>query len=211
MSPTDYILISVTAIGFLLLFGLSIRPHPERKEPPKEATRWKRFRIIPAALHGALAEAAAVVSEEPAGLKLTALPRDGGARGRIRIASDSGSIVLVIARGWFLSRTLRVQVDGNELFCVAPPRGPKGQVEVQFTPPLGPLDLAGSLLKREYEIRRQGNLIAMVSWQRRGGDKAVKEDYILESLKGEDAMPLLALTLAIEAAQDPPQTQGPLR
>lgn len=205
MSTTDYILISVTALGILLWFGLSMRPHPEKKEPPREATRWKRFRISPAALHGALAEAAAVVSEEPTGLKLTALPRDGGARGRIRIADSSGSIVLVIARGWFLSRTLHVQVEGNELFRVSLPRGPRGRIEVQFTPPVGPFDLFGSLLKREYEIRRQGNLIAMVSWQRRGGDKAVKEEYILESLKGEDAMPLLALTLAIEAAQEPAQ------
>jgi hypothetical protein len=205
MSATDYILISATAIGILLWFGLLMRPQPEKKAPPKESTRWKRFRIIPATLHGELAEAAAVVTEEPAGLKLTALPRDAGARGRIRIANSSGSVVFAITRGWFLSRTLRVLVEGNELLRLALPRDPRSRMEVELAPPLGPLELAGSLLKREYEIRRQGSLIAMVSWQRRGGDKAVKEEYILESLKGEDAMPLLALTLAIEAAQEPPQ------
>jgi len=199
MIPSDFILLSAAAIGIAILLGSSFRRSPApAPPPPQETTRWRRFRVGPAALHGALAAPAYVVSEEPSGLKLVAAGRRDPQARKIKVSSMDGKIKVEIARAWSLfRRAFKVLLAGKELLRLTVARE---QLSIRFPEGSTGFSLAGSTVAREYEIRKGGKLVATVSWQEPPEPKEDREDYVLEVLKDEDAVPLIALALGIEVA-----------
>jgi len=61
-------------------------------------------------------------------------------------------------------------------------------------------DLQGAPEIREYEIRRGEQLVTLVSRQAMRADDAGEGAYRVEILKGEAALPLLAIVFGVEVA-----------
>jgi len=199
MIPSDFILLSAAAIGIAILLGTSCRRSPKPVSPPPlETTRWRRFRVGPAALHGALAAPMPVVAEEPTGLKLVAEGRKDPQARKIKISSVDGKLKVEIARAWSLfQRRFKVLLGGKERLRLSVAQK---QLSLRFPEGSTTFSLAGSTAAREYEIRKGGKLVATVSWQEPPDAQEAREAYVLEVLKDEDALPLIALTLAVEVA-----------
>ncbi len=204
MSASDYLLISAAVTAGILITAATVpRPEP-KKEPPRESSRWKRFRIAAGAFHGALKEAALAVVEEPSGLKLLATPRDEAAGRRVRLAGPDGRPVVEIAPGRLLRwRRLRVFVEEREWLHITLPGPGEKKPGLRFLFPRDAYEVQGGVGAREYEVRRGGKLVASVSWQRPAGDDAPRREYVLETIKSEEALPLVALAAGLEAAMGP--------
>jgi hypothetical protein len=202
MSPDDYMVISAAVVAFAIVAAASSwKPPKKSTEGPRETTRWKRFRIRPAALHGPLPEPSTAVTEEPSGLKLQVAARQSPGAGKIRaFAGDGKTRIDVVRRGWFFSRGLRLKLGNRHWLDVDVPRGEPGKLGLRFPVPSEALQIRGSPADREYEILKEGRLVATVSWQRGGGDKSAPKEYFLETIKGQDPLPLVALVLAVEVA-----------
>ncbi len=206
MDTTHFLLISAAVTSGALLAALGLRRPQPPADPPREATRWKRLRIFPGALHGVLREAAAVAAEEPSGLKLAAAPREDASPRRLRILGSDSRTVIELVRGVFLfRRRLRVILQGKDWLHVMLPRPGEKKPELRFASPTDACDLQGNVTGREFEIRKRGRLVASVSWQQADGDAAPRRGYVLEALKTEEPLPVLALVLAIEAVMGPPK------
>jgi len=103
-----------------------------------------------------------------------------------------------IARAWsFFQRSFKVLLGGKEKLRLSVAHR---QLSFRFPEGSSTFSLAGSTAAREYEIRKSGKLVATVSWQEPLEAKEARGDYILEVLKDEDALPLIALALAVEVA-----------
>lgn len=170
---------------------------------PSETTRWKRFRVHCGAMHGVSQQPSTLVAEEPGGLKLLAGPREEARSRRWQVLSGSKAVI-DMARGFLFHRDqLRVRVQGKAWLDVRLPRPGEKKPDLRFVSPLDAFELQGNIAGREFEVRRRGRLIANVSCQRAEGDTGPRKDYVLESLKGEDPLPVVALVLAVEAAMGP--------
>ncbi|MBI4606668.1 MAG: hypothetical protein HY721_32290 [Planctomycetes bacterium] len=203
MNGTDYIFVSAAVVLAALIAALSVGRAPETKDAPREATRWRRFRISFGALHGPLRDAAAAVLEDPSGLKLLAAPRESLSPRRVSLLKD-GSPVIDIVRGRLLfHRRLRVLLQGREWLAATVPGPGQKRPGLEFASPTDACEVQGNTAAREYELRKAGRLVASVSWQRAPGDDASRKEYVLEALKSEDPLPLVALAAAIEVALGP--------
>ena len=200
MSPGDYVLVATTIAGLALVIAVTTSKPPRKaSEAPKEVTRWKRFKVQPTSLHGALKESAQIVAEEPQGLKLSASPRESPKR--VRVGSPDGKVQVEIARVWRpFRRIYRVSLGGKEWLRLLLNKSRPKEAELESMTRNQTYELRGALADREYEILRNGKLVATVSWQRPPGDSAPKKEYILETVKTEDALPLLTIALAVEVA-----------
>ena len=99
MNSTDFLLLSIALLGFAFVLAAATWKPP--KKSPKETTRWKRFNVKPARLHGELAEPKSAVVEEPKGLKLLALPRSGpGAATRVALSTADRKTRVEVTRKW---------------------------------------------------------------------------------------------------------------
>jgi hypothetical protein len=198
MSASDYILLAAALLGAALALSLAAsRPELPPLRPP-EATRWRRFRVFARPLHADLERPAVALAEEPGGLRLDALPRPGLGE-RIDLAEPGGRRRIAIARGWFpFLRRLRVKLDGKPLAKVLV-SGRQRQVSLVFDFPAQAVEVHGDIPGREYEMRRRKRIIALAS---RFEDLEAHdpEEYLLEVLKDEDPLPVIAVALAAEAA-----------
>jgi hypothetical protein len=117
---------------------------------------------------------------------------------KIKLLTPDGKIQVEIARVWSLfQRRFKVLLGGKESLRLSVARN---QLSLCFPEGSTAYSLAGSAAAREYEIRKSGKLVATVSWQETPEAQEPGEDYILEVLKSEDALPLVALALAVEVA-----------
>ena len=109
-----------------------------------------------------------------------------------------------MARGpIFFRDRLSVLIKGKAWLSVRIPRPGEKKPRLDFASPAEACEIQGNVTGREFEVRKQGRLIANVSWQRPVGDSTPLTDYVLESVKDEDPLPLVALVLAVEAAMGP--------
>lgn len=206
MDSTDFLLVSVVIVGLaLVLAAATWQPPKKKKPPPQESTRWKRLRVKPARLQGALDEAKSAVVEDPKGLKLLALPRSGPQSAkRVALASPDGRVRLEIRRRWQPFRwQYRASLGRQPLFDLLVTKKTKKshrKLELRHPAPAEPHRLRGSFAEREYQILRQGKLVANVSWQHYPDEPEPAEEYIVEVLKGEDVLSLLGIALAVELA-----------
>jgi hypothetical protein len=204
MSGSDYLYLSAAAVLLALVLSLALHRPPEKKTPPQETTRWKRFRVAFGALHGALKEATAAIVEDSGGLKLLALPRLDAPGRRVVLSRDGRRPAIELVRGrFFAKRKLRVRLGGKDWLTALAPRHGEGRPQLQFRALPEACDLHGDVAGREYEVRRGGKLIASVSWQRGASEGADAKEYVLEVLKGQDPLPLVALAAAVEVAMGP--------
>lgn len=194
MNSGDYLLLASAAIGLTVVLALAMRPQPKKApEAPKEVTRWKRFRIQPAHLHGPLGEPKQVVAEEPKGLKVVAQPRKQPVP--VTLSDPDGDVVCQIARRWApfrwkypvempQSRSLEIVVRKSDAksFELRCPEGESWNVR-------------GSLRKRECQFLRNGTLVATVH-----APEPDSKDYVLEVLKTEDVPSILRLALTLDVA-----------
>lgn len=198
---SDHLLIILTiAAAFALMAALlSGKPPKKASDSPKEVTRWKRFRVNPANVHGTRSEPAQVVVEEPKGLKLLAQP--GTSSRRLRVADSKGCVRVEIADRWRpFTRRYRILIEGGARLDLVLPKGRGGRIAVEAEGSRDRYEIRGSIGDREYEILKNGKLVAIVSWQRSAPDEPQGKEYVLETLKTEEDLPLVALTLALEAA-----------
>lgn len=202
MDANVFLLFSLLLVGVVFIFALPGKKPTTTKPPAAEVSRWKRFRVHFGSLHEPHAEPAALVTEEPGGLKLLAGPRTESQR-RLQVLSG-GQAVIELARGaLFANDRFRVLLQGKDWLKVRRPRPGEKKPQLQFLSPLDAFELQGNLPGREFEVRRKGRLVANVSWQRPEGDSGPRKEYVLESVKGEDPLPLVALVLAVENALGP--------
>ena len=61
----------------------------------------------------------------------------------------------------------------------------------------------GSVRDREFEVRRGDRLAAVISWQDEAGKLSPRGEYFVEILRGEDALALLGIVVAVEIAVGP--------
>jgi len=208
MSPTDYALLSAAATGVALLAALSLRREESTPPPLVDTTRWKRFRVHFEALHGSLLETVPLVVEEPAGLQLSAARREAASTRRWTVLGSSGGApVIEISRGLiFLRRRLRVLLQGKEWLHVLLPRPAERKArkpELKFLTPIGGYEVNGNIPGREFEVRRQGRLVASTFWEDTKDSAADRRNFLVEVLKTEESLPILSIVLALEVALDP--------
>jgi hypothetical protein len=206
MTPGEFILLSAAITGAFLALAWSARK-PAKKEAPPEPGRWRRFRIDPGPVHSRTAGTAA--AEEPAGLRLA---RDAAASEdarRVVLQGGGGQALIDIAPPWlFPGSRLRVKVGGRPLATVARRKRGKPGVTLAFSqagPPA--IEIGGNPGGREYDVRRDGKVVATVF---PGGEKGTSagEAYFAEVLRSEDPVPVLALVLAVEACLGPRRAAG---
>jgi len=211
MDTSDYVIGLALFTGAALLAGAVFGKERTVKKPPKETTRWRRFRVRHGLLHGIFPEATVAVTEDPAGLRLQVAARSSFSDTGLRLEDKSQKTVIEISRGWLFRRRLRLRLLGKDLAHIRAP-GPAGEpVFLTFGPDSKPYDVRGDVTGREYEIRCANRLIATVSWQRPESDTALPGEYVVESLKGMDPLPVLALVLGIEVALGPVRDVGRLK
>ena len=209
MSPSNYLLLSAAVTGVVMAIGVAAgRPRKKKKEPAVEITRWKRFRVAFGLLHKIVPEASPVVVEEPSGLKLVLAPKWSQAPLRVRLLGPDGRAQIEIARGrLFTRRRFEVRLSGHSWLRLKAPKRDSERVHCRFTRAAEVLEVEGNLPGREYELRKKGKLVATVSWQRPPGDEASRKDYVLETLKTEDPLPMVALVIALEVVSGPPKEE----
>jgi uncharacterized protein YxjI len=198
MSASDYFLLAVALIGAALALSLASSKPQLPPLPPPEETRWRRFRVFARPLHEDLEKPAVALAEEPGGLRLDALPRPGLGE-RIDLAEPGGRRRIAIARGWFpFLRRLRVKIDGKPLARVVV-SGRQRQVSLAFDVLAQAVEVHGDIAGREYEVRRRKRVIALAS-RLEDTESHDPDEYLLEVLKDEDPLPVIAIALAAEAA-----------
>ena len=205
MYTVEYVVISAALIGILVALGKAAWKSP--KEDPRksrETTRWKAFRVHFSPVHQkhpSLNDH--VVEELPKGLKLFVSPREPA--GRHFVLEDSkGKERIRISRGMLLARKkLQVSVNKQPLCRLRPPPKGKKVPVVDAVDALESCKIQGDPYRREYELRKAGKLAAIVSRQGPTRDSDLGQDYLVETLKTERALPLLAVVLALEIALGP--------
>jgi hypothetical protein len=201
MNPGDYILISAAVMSLFVVLGISVWRPPSRPAPPREVTRWRRFHVNPGPLHGILRGGTEVIEEEPYGLQLAALPRRESDASRVRIVGPDREVLVTVVRKWGLfRRNFQVSIQGNRWLQISVSKKEPSDYSLQFVNPADSFKISGNALAREYEILRQGKLVATVSWQEDPESEEKPECYVLETLKTDDELPLIAFVLAIEVA-----------
>lgn len=203
MTPSSYLLLSALVTGGVFLVAWTSRKPESPSSPPPEATRWKRFRIHFGALHNASVEPVTLVTEEPNGLKLVAGPRAQSTPRRLKVFKGKDGVIEIVRGFLFFRDRLQVLLTGKHWLQVRLPSPGEKRPQLNFVTPSNALEIQGNVADREFEVRKQGRLVASISWQRGERDSSPRKDYVLESLKGEDPLPLLALVLAVEAAMGP--------
>ena len=217
----DSILLLLTVIAAVaLVVSLTSEPSSKKDESrpqADQASRWRVFRILPEVLHDHETEKSAVVADEVGGVCLVAHPFAGqgwefsqqgnehraGKRGaRERPADDFN---LEITRRGILTSRFHVILDGKPWLSVGVDKGARSMPEIRRHDRGESLKIAGSPHQRDYEVRRNGKLVAMVSDAPPTGAREPKGDYTLEVLRSEDPKPLLTLVLCVEAALPPRQ------
>jgi len=215
----DSILLLLTVIAAIaLLVSLTSEPSSKKEEARPEVdqtSRWRVFRILPEVLHDHETEKTAVVADEVGGVRLLAHPFAGqgwkfslqtkehraGKRGtRARPADD---LDLEITRRGLLTSRFHVSLDGKPWLSVTVDKGARSMPEIRRHDRGESLRIVGSPHQRDYEVRRNGKLVAMVSDAPPAGARESNGDYTLEVLRSEDPKPLLTLVLCMEAALPP--------
>lgn len=198
MSLDTLLLVAACVAAFSAFARLLVGSSADRAH--KEVTRWRRFRVCPGAFDVPRRQAAQVVTEEPKGLRLLAEP--GSSRKTVRVRTHAGAFRMLITDRWRpFSRRCGVKLaTGSRLELVLPRNGRK-KPAVLSSRPGERYELRGNLHEREYEILKGGRLVASVSWQREKSDEPPRKEYVVEALKTEDELPLLALALTVEAAE----------
>ncbi len=209
MTPTDFLILTLILSALLLVIAWRVGARPKAKSDPEpaEVTRWRRFQIDAVAVTAG--EAGVTIAAEESGsfsLQLLfqssdAAPLEAGASRKKHLVSLKRKrfsvrplLVLQLEKRPWLS--LKISRDGG-----FPQMLPAKKSKDCRAPEPGSIALQGDLAKREYEVRVAGRLTASVSWQRgEGSTDNPPGCYYVEIVKGASALPLLALTLALEVA-----------
>lgn len=199
-----------------LLISVTSEPPPKRApaRPETPPSRWRVFRIAPKVLHDYESEKTVVVADEINGVRLLAHPFPGqgwefslearSKPGRKGAARRDDALKLEITRRGLLTSRFEVTLDGRPWLSVRVEKGAKVP-EIRRHDRGEPLKIAGSPQRRDYEVRRNGKLVAMVSEAPPGEPTESGGDYTLEILRSEDPKQLLTLVLCMEAALPPRQ------
>ncbi len=221
LAINEPILLLLTVIAAVaLVVSLTSEPSSKNEEPGPEAdqaSRWRVFRILPEALHDHETEKSAVVADEVGGVRLLARPFAGqgwefSLQGREHRTGERGererrteALNLEITRRGLLTPRFCVSLDGKPWLSVRVDKGARSMPEIRSHDRGESLKIAGSPHQRDYEVRRNGKLVALVSDAPPAGAREPKGDYTLEVLRSEDPKPLLTLVLCVEAALPPRQ------
>lgn len=214
--PTDIdtVLMVLTALAAVTLILCLARDRTKSSTPKKGdsiASRWRVFRIRPEALHSSDLARRDVVAEESGGVRVVACPYPGGRWEIAGAGSRSGpgpnagdasstqDLRMEITRRGLLTSRYHATLDGRDWLSIRK-RDRDSTPEIRFHGGGRSLQVAGSPLERDYEIRRGGKLLAMVSRPASPGSRRSASEYVLEVLKSEDPRPLLTLVLCMEAA-----------
>lgn len=203
MEENHYIVASALVVGVIFLVAVLSR---KERSPPTTATknsRWSRFRFYHERIHGVGPEGRTAVKEAPHGLNLFVLPRHGLSESSLHLQVEKGAGKIEITRGWFFRRRFRVQVRNKYLLDVEALGRRADEVLLRHPVAAEPYSIQGSVRDREFEVRRGDRLAAVISWQDEAGKLSPRGEYFVEILRGEDALALLGIVVAVEIAVGP--------
>ncbi len=191
----------VSAIGLLLGWISGSSKKEKDASDFDDVSRWRVFRVSPSVLHKGGFDKKAVVVEDPEGTRLLARPFHG----KWEIAGDGkrhgeGDMHVEISRRGLLTARFHARLDGREWLSVRKFEGKHSHPEIRYRKASKSLQVAGTPLERDYEIRRGEKLVAMVTNRPPSPASDVTDHYTLEILKSEDPKPVLALVMCMEAA-----------
>jgi uncharacterized protein YxjI len=211
MHPIEYFLLSVALAGLVVaLVRANCKSPKEEEQRPPEISRWKTFHVRSGSLHKQPSSPLeALVEEEPKGLKLLLSEWERSER-RVIIRDEEGNTRVRISRGMLFTRKrLQVDLDGRSLLRILPaPKGKKIPV-LRFAEGAEKRDVQGDPASREYEIRKDAKLVAIVSRPGATARSSPAGEYIVETLKTEEPLPLLAIALALDVALGPAPESAP--
>jgi uncharacterized protein YxjI len=213
MHPLEYLVLSVALTGLLVALVKATCKAPEDEEAaPPEPSRWKLFRVRAAHLHRRLpSPQPALVEEEAKGLKLFVSEWEHSER-RVVIKDEEGNTRIKISRGMLFARKrLHVEIEKKPFLRLLPALKGKKVPVLRFADGAWKCNIQGDPCRREYEIRKDEKLVAIVSRPAAAANLSPPADYIVETLKAEEPMPLLGVVLALEVALGPSEESGERR
>ena len=206
MEPFEYLILCTALVGTVLALSHAAWGGVKPKKKPRELSRWRTFHVHCGALHGRRSAARTPVVADLNGEVELRLTGDSSAS-QLTLKDDDGHARIRIQRGSLLSpRVLKVDLDRRPLLRVRPPFGLRRRHAIEFIKPNPELRIQGDPKIREYEVRHQGRLVGIVSRQGRDSlefEDLDKDSYVVETLKTEKCLPLLALALGVEVALGP--------
>ena len=196
---------AVVVVSIALLLPRPPKPDKKGRKGKPPVSRWRVFKVDPAVLHSSRSGAATVAGEQPEGCRFVSQPlaragwrvepteTDGepAARGRKRRAIE-------IRKRGLMAPRWEARGAGEEWVTVRRRSRKKKRPEIRCRRAAKGLEIGGNLEERDYEIRREGRLLATVSSDTEAADGGTP--YRLEVLRTEDARPVVALVLCLEAA-----------
>lgn len=213
MTSAEFLLLAALLVGLFFLYGLRHSLPAETAEPkeqePDAPTRWARFRVEPGTLRDG-EKAVPVVREEPTGLRLFLVQGDSGNL-PLELGEEPQVPVLRLERRLLTcTPTVVLRLSGNPWMMLRwgedaeyPELKSHHGSRAGNVPSLGALAVQGDVAAREYEIRANGRLAASVTRdveKASSAKRTMRDHYYVEVLKTSQALPFLALTLALELA-----------
>jgi uncharacterized protein YxjI len=210
METLHLLVLAVVSVGALACLGWlpSTGTKKKRKKEAKESTRWNVFHLHFDNLHKKTQSAAMVIDGGPKSTKL--FRKETGSSERHFVLTDSEDKHSIrLDRGFLFSRhRLQIAVDNQPILAVQPGRKGTGTPKIEFAKKAYKCSLHGDVKDREFELRRDNRLVAIVS--RRAAatvDGARDGCYRIETLKGEKTLPLLGVLLGLEVALGKPPAE----
>ena len=205
MEESNLLALVAVSIGALACFGWAVLgiPKKKKKKEAKETTRWNVFHLHFDNLYKKESSPELVIESVPKGTKL--FRKDSGPNERhFVLADDDDKHSIRLERGFFSRHRLQVAVDNKPILAVHGRKG-SGTPKIEFAKKAHKCSLQGDVKDREFELRRDNRLVAIVS--RRAAatvDGTLDGCYRIETLKGEKSLPLLGVLLGLEVALGKP-------
>lgn len=175
----------------------------KKKNDVKERTRWHVFHLHFDKLHHNSDKRALVVEGGSAGIKLF---REAELSERHLVLADSDEEHSIrLDRGFLFSHRLHISVDNQPLLALQAGRRAPGTPKLEFNKSAYKCSVQGDVKHREFELRRDNRLVAIVSRQAAvTADGTHEGSYRVETLKGEKPLPILGVVVGLEVALGKP-------
>ncbi len=196
-------------IILILVSNLGENSKSPRDEPAKPLPRWRVFSVSATPLH-----------EFDPRESLVAVENDGDARflarslysrhweleyaGRARDAAEKIESRVEIYRTGIFKPRLCARIDGRPWLSIEESSRKRDRPSLRIRGDARGLRIHGDLAERDYELRRDGKLVAMVTKTNTDGTNS-KSNYQVELLRSEEPQQLLTVVLCLEAALPNPR------
>jgi hypothetical protein len=201
MESSELMVMATVFVIVLVAVGkAALWKKPQKKKAPSKDNRWRAFQVQLGMLYDRKKSEGFAIKEVPKGIKLRCTEKNADERHFV-FADGEGAKRVKMSRGMLFSRNrVQVQLDGRHFLTAHLPAGDGQRVKLDFARGEERYVLQGKPEKREFELRKQERLVAIVSHQATAALDDVGNGYRVEVLKGEPTLRPLTVVLAVEAA-----------